>query len=77
MAHEMIIEVKKNQTRKIGDRFELNATTLMVVAHNDCKGCFFYKNGCRNKNNAYVGECCKVLREDNKKVIFLELTRNK
>jgi len=53
MTHEMIIEVKKNQTRKVGERFEVNGATLMVVAHDDCKGCFFYKNGCREKDNKY------------------------
>lgn len=62
------------KTRPIGEIFEYCKKKLQVVQNDRCNGCYFYgEDNCMNYRNGtgYCGEC---IREDQKNVIFKQIT---
>ena len=64
--------------REIGDIFEYFGTTLEVVENEecDCEGCYFYYNGCFERQTAITGVCPDWARSDKTSVSFKEILKN-
>ena len=74
--------VIKVMERRIGNKFELNNTTLTVVESKDanCDYCFLFKHhlSCSNESTrAVVGACDAYERCDHKDVIFVKVNNDK
>ena len=61
--------------RKIGEIFEYNGEWYQCIVGNGCKNCAFYEIKCYNDNNDPIGDCCALIRKDNKEVIFKKLEK--
>ena len=74
--------VNNGMERRIGNKFELNDTTLTVVESKDanCDYCFLFQHhlSCSNESTrAIVGTCDAYERCDHKDVIFVEGTADR
>lgn len=65
-------ETKEHKEREIGEVFEYEGKKLKVVEKITCDGCYFEGLICRN--NRIIGDCISTLRNDNKGVIFVDIT---
>ena len=69
--------------RAIGEAFDFNGVKLQVKDTGDscfCYGCYFYELNypCHETHyKSQIGECFRLLRTDDKKVIFVEVESDK
>lgn len=61
--------MRKNNTRAIGEIFELCGIKLQVVENNTCCGCYFV-NDRRCIRKSISGYCSAAVRKDKKSIIF-------
>ena len=65
----------KNDTRPIGEIFNLYEVKLQVVENKTCKGCFFDGKECYNIYDDNAGSCYAKYRDDRKNVIFKQIDK--
>ena len=66
--------MSKYKTRPIGEIFEYCRLKFQVVEHYTCKGCHFWRNGICINFSKKTGYCSRYIREDDKSVIFKQVT---
>lgn len=63
------------KTRPIGEIFEWRGVKLQVVEHEDCEGCYFDRYDYCLSYRHVTGYCSEYVREDEKNVIFKQITK--